>query len=137
MVTITAEYLGDLHCRAVHQPSGAVLETDAPKDNHGRGEAFSPTDLCATALLTCMATVMGLQARALGYDLAGLKMEVRKDMTSSPPRRIAALEVLFHFPRPADTAMRERLRQAAEGCPVHHSLSHDVAIRTTYHWPES
>ncbi len=137
MVTITAEYLGDLHCRAIHQPSGAVIETDAPKDNQGRGEAFSPTDLCATSLLTCMATIMGIQARTLGYDLAGLKMEVRKEMAPTPPRRIASLAVFFHFPRPADEPTRERLRRAAETCPVHRSLHPDVAIQTTYHWPES
>jgi len=137
MVTITAEYLGDLHCRAVHQPSGSIIETDAPKDNQGRGETFSPTDLCATALLTCMATIMGIQARALGYDLSGLKMEVRKEMTPAPPRRIASLEIIFNFPRPADEPMRERLRRAAETCPVHRSLHPDVAIKTTYHWPES
>ncbi len=136
MVTITAEYLGDLHCRAVHQPSGAVLETDAPKDNQGRGEAFSPTDLCATALLTCMATIMGIQAKALGYDLAGLKMEVHKDMTP-PPRRIARLEVIFNFPRAADEATRARLCQAAETCPVRRSLDSSVVVQPTYHWPES
>ncbi|HVU38556.1 MAG TPA: OsmC family protein [Opitutales bacterium] len=135
MVTITAEYLGDLHCRAVHQPSGATIETDAPKDNQGRGEAFSPTDLCATSLLTCMATVMGIQARTLGYDLAGLKMEVRKEMTP-PPRRIARLSLDFQFPRPADPATRERLQQTAETCPVHRSLSHDVVVETKFSWPQ-
>jgi putative redox protein len=137
MVTITAEYLGDLHCRAVHQPSGAVLETDAPKDNQGRGEAFSPTDLCATALLTCMATIMGIQARTLNYDLTGLKMEVRKEMTEAPPRRIARLEIIFLFPRPADEPTRQRLTRAAETCPVHRSLHPDVAIQTAYRWPNS
>ena len=137
MVTITAEYLGDLHCRAVHQPSGAVIETDAPKDNQGRGAAFSPTDLCATALLTCMATIMGIQARTLGYDLTGLKMEVHKDMTAAPPRRIAKLEVIFNFPRPADEATRTQLQRAAETCPVNYSLNPDVSIRTLYHWPKA
>jgi len=136
MVTITAEYLGDLHCRAVHEPSGAVLETDAPKDNQGRGEAFSPTDLCATALLTCMATIMGIQARTMGYDLTGLKMEVRKEMTPAPPRRIARLEIIFRFPRPADESTRARLSRAAETCPVYRSLHPDVAIATAYQWPE-
>lgn len=134
MVTITAEYLGDLHCRAVHQPSGAVLETDAPKDNQGKGEAFSPTDLCATSLLTCMATVMGIQARTLGYDLAGLKMEVRKEMTP-PPRRIARLEVDLNFPRPADATTRERLQLTAEACPVRRSLHPDVVVQTNFRWP--
>jgi putative redox protein len=137
MVTITAEYLGDLHCRAVHGPSGVVIETDAPKDNQGRGESFSPTDLCATALLTCMATIMGIQAKIFGYDLTGLKMEVRKEMTEAPPRRIARLEILFSFPRPADEATRARLKLAAETCPVHRSLHPDVVVQTAYRWPNS
>jgi putative redox protein len=137
MVTITGEYLGDLHCRAVHQPSGAVLETDAPKDNQGRGESFSPTDLCATSLMTCMATIMGILARNLGYDLAGLKMEVHKHMTSAPPRRIEKLEVAFRFPRPADEPTRLKLRRAAETCPVHHSLHPDVRVDLQFLWPET
>jgi len=137
MVIITGEYLGGLHCRAVHQPSGAVLETDAPKDNQGRGEAFSPTDLCATSLMTCMATIMGIFSRTIGYDLAGLKMEVRKHMTTAAPRRIAKLEVVFNFARPADEPTRLKLRRAAETCPVHHSLHPDVLVETQFHWPES
>jgi putative redox protein len=137
MVTITAEYLGDLHCRAVHGPSGTVLETDAPKDNQGRGEAFSPTDLCATALLTCMATIMGIAARNFGYDLKGLKMEVRKHMTTMPPRRIARLELEFVMPRAADEPTRLKLRRAAETCPVHQSLHHDVEIQANFVWPEA
>jgi len=137
MVTITGEYLGDLHCRAVHGPSGAVMETAAPKDNQGRGAAFSPTDLCATSLMTCMATIMGIQARTIGYDLTGLKMEVHKDMTAAPPRRIARLEVIFNFPKPADESTRTRLQRAAETCPVHYSLNPDVSIRTIFKWPNS
>ena len=137
MVTITGEYLGDLHCRAVHQPSGAVLETDAPKDNQGRGEAFSPTDLCATSLMTCMATIMGILARNLGYDLSGLKMEVRKHMTAAAPRRIEKLIVIYRFPLPADADTQLKLRRAAETCPVHRSLHPDVQIHVEYIWPES
>jgi putative redox protein len=137
MVTITGEYLGDLRCRAIHQPSGTVLETDAPKDNQGRGESFSPTDLCATSLMTCMATVMGILARNLGYDLAGLKMEVRKHMTTTTPRRIEKLDVTFRFPRPADEPTRLKLRRAAETCPVHHSLHPDVRVDLQFLWPEN
>ena len=138
MVTITGEYLGDLHCRAVHQPSGTVLETDAPKDNQGRGESFSPTDLAATSMMTCMATTMAIFARAnTSYDLAGLKMEVHKHMTATPPRRIEKLEVIFHFPHPADEPTRLKLRRAAETCPVHRSLHHDVLIETQFLWPEN
>jgi putative redox protein len=132
MVTITGEYLGDLHCRLVHQPSGTVLETDAPKDNQGRGESFSPSDLTATSLMACMSTIMGIFARNIGYDLAGLKMEVRKHMTTATPRRIARLEVDFHFPRAADEATQLKFRRAAETCPVHHSLHPDVQIETQF-----
>jgi putative redox protein len=137
MVTITGEYVGGLRCRAVHEPSGAVLETDAPKDNHGLGAAFSPTDLCATSLLTCMATIMGILAKNIGYDLAGLKMEVRKHMTAAPPRRIARLELDFRFPRPADEPTRLKLRRAAETCPVHHSLHPEVVVEAKFLWPEA
>ncbi len=137
MVTITGEYLGDLHCRTVHQPSGTVLETDAPKDNQGRGASYSPSDLCATSLMTCMTTIMGILARNIGYDLAGLKMEVRKHMTTAAPRRIAKLEVDFRFPRPADEATQLKLRRAAETCPVHHSLHPDVVVEAQYFWPNA
>jgi len=137
MVTITGEYLGDLRCRAIHQPSGTVLETDAPKDNQGRGESFSPTDLCATSLMTCMATIMGICSRTIGYDLASLKMEVRKHMTSTPPRRIEKLIVIFRFPRPADADTQLKLRRAAETCPVHHSLHPDVRVDLQFLWPDA
>jgi len=83
-----------------------------------------------------MATIMGIQARTLGYDLTGLKMEVRKEMTPAAPRRIARLEIIFRFPHPADEATRARLSRAAETCPVHRSLHPDVTIATAYQWPE-
>jgi putative redox protein len=91
MVTMQFEYQGDLHCRAVHGPSGTELNTDAPTDNQGRGESFSPTDLVATALGTCMLTVMGIAARTLNIDIAGTKATVEKEMTTAFPRRIARL----------------------------------------------
>src|SRR5208283_5281130 len=98
MVAIQLEYQGDLHCKAVHGPSGAELSTDAPVDNQGRGESFSPTDLVATALGSCMLTVMGILARTLGIDIAGAKASVEKEMTSAAPRRIQSLKVRIEMP---------------------------------------
>ena len=86
MVAIQFEYQGDLHCKAVHSPSGTELNTDAPKDNQGRGESFSPTDLVATALGTCMLTLMGIMARTLNIDIAGTTATVEKETTDAPPR---------------------------------------------------
>jgi uncharacterized OsmC-like protein len=122
MVKIAIDYAGGLRCNAVHGPSGARLETDAPVDNHGRGESFSPTDLVATALGTCMATVMGIYAERKGIDLRGMKIEVTKEMTQSPPRRIAGLA---HDPA---------LENAAKTCPVHQSLHLDIAKPVVFHW---
>src|ERR1039457_4271827 len=90
MVNIQVEYQGDLHCKATHGPSGAELSTDAPKDNQGRGESFSPTDLVATALGTCMLTIMGIMARTLNIDIVGTTATVEKEMTTTPPRMIAS-----------------------------------------------
>ena len=91
MVKITGEYQGDLHCVATHEPSGNTLVTDAPKDNLGRGEAFSPTDLTAASLATCIATTMALAARRSGVELKGLRYEVTKEMSTDAPRRIVRL----------------------------------------------
>src|SRR5471032_282805 len=101
MVKITGEYQGDLHCTAAHGPSGNTLVTDAPKDNQGRGEAFSPTDLVATALATCIVTTMAIVARRSGVELTGLKYEVTKEMSADAPRRIARLTVDLWLPAAA------------------------------------
>lgn len=137
MVEITGEYHGELHCEAIHGPSGQRLSTDAPVDNQGRGEAFSPTDLCAAALMTCMATIMGIQARTLNVDLAGMKMRVTKEMATDRPRRIARLAVEFHMPHAYDEKTRASLKRAAEACPVHASLRPDIDVPVTFHWPEA
>lgn len=134
MVQIDAEYQGDLHCTAEHVPSGVTLTTDAPKDNHGRGESFSPTDLVATALGTCMATIMGIQARKHGFDLEGMEISVEKEMASNP-RRIASLRTEVRMPRPLDEQTRQHLEQAARHCPVHHSIHSDIDAPIVFHWP--
>lgn len=133
MVAIQIEYQGDLHCKAVHGPSGAVLTSDAPKDNHGRGESFSPTDLVATALGTCMLTIMGITARTQGIDIAGATARVEKEMTP-PPRRIAKLTVKIHVPGTVSAENRVKLERAAHTCPVHKSLHPDIEIPLEFSW---
>lgn len=134
MVEIKLEYEGELHCTAVHGPSGAVISTDAPVDNNGRGESYSPTDLVATALGGCMATVMGIVARRKEIALEGLKIDVRKYMSDDSPRRIVKIEVDLDMPLPADHPERKVLEATARGCPVHHSLHPDIEVVTSWKW---
>src|SRR5580700_10773930 len=98
MTAIRIEYQGDLHCKAVHDESGNKLTTDAPVDNHGRGESFSPTDLVATALGSCMATLMGIVAERHKLDIAGTTVHVTKEMLQEPVRRIGKLQVTISVP---------------------------------------
>jgi len=138
LVDIHIDYLGELHCRAEHGPSRKLLETDAPVDNHGRGESYSPTDLLATALGTCMATVMGIKARARGFDLEGMHVHVKKLMTTSQPRRVARLEVSLRVPvqvgERAGEAGRAELEHAANTCPVRLSLLDAIEVPVVFDW---
>jgi uncharacterized OsmC-like protein len=133
MVKITGDYQGGLHCTAVHEPSGALLNTDAPKDNQGRGEAFSPTDLVATGYATCIATTMAIVARRHGVDLAGLRYDVTKEMTSSPPRQISRLVAHIWLPPAADALPEGLLEKTARECPVHRSLAPEVEKVVEFH----
>lgn len=125
-MTSKVEYLGDLRTRATHLKSGQSFVTDAPTDNQGRGEAFSPTDLCATSLATCMLTVMGISARSRNVDISGATAEVTKVMASAP-RRIARVEIRLLMP-PGDFSDIEKrvLETAARTCPVALSLGDGV-----------
>jgi len=134
MVNIKIEYQGELHCKATHGPSGAVLNTDAPRDNQGRGESFSPTDLVATALGSCMLTIMGIAARTQNIDISGATAAVEKEMTATPPRRIERLAVKIHVPHSLSPADKEKLERAAHTCPVHRSLHPDVQIPIVFTW---
>lgn len=134
MVAIQFEYQGDLHCRAIHGPSGSELNTDAPKDNQGRGEGFSPTDLVATALGSCMLTVMGIAARTLNIDIAGATATVEKEMTAAPPRRIERLTVRIRVPQSISAENRQKLERAAHTCPVHKSLHPDIQTPIEFTW---
>src|SRR5881227_1068332 len=122
MVEIKVVYEGQLHCTATHGPSGMTLTTDAPRDNMGKGEAFSPTDLVATALATCILTTMGIVAQRHNLDITGATAKVTKEMVSTPIRRIGRLPVTVKMPRKLSDEDQKRLENAAHTCPVHKSL---------------
>lgn len=134
MPTTSILYSGDLHTEATHLRSGDQLQTDAPVDNRGRGEAFSPTDLVATALGTCILTIMGIRARDGHIDISGARAEVTKIMAENP-RRIQRLEVEVYMPaRDYSRAQREILEKAAHYCPVANSLHPDLEEVIRFHW---
>lgn len=134
MVQIDILYEGSLHCSLKHAPSGALISTDAPKDNHGKGEAFSPTDLVAGALGACMMTVMGIVAQRHQLNLEGAKVRVTKEMIQEPVRRIGKLSVIFEMPAEIPVEKRKLLETAAHSCPVHKSLHPDLQIPVTFHY---
>ena len=136
MATIHIDYLGGLRTDCAHLQSGTHINTDAPTDNQGRGEAFSPTDLVANALGTCIITTMAIFARRDGIDLTGSDLNVTKIMTNQPPRRIARLEIdltLRATPLPDDDT-RARLETIAHTCPVAISLHPDVEQAVQIRW---
>lgn len=134
MVRIQSEYQGDLHCTSVHTPSKTELATDAPVDNQGRGESFSPTDLIATSLGTCMLTTMGILARTLDFDLSGATATVEKEMTASAPRKIQRLTVEIRIPKTTTPENQQRLENAANTCPVKRSIHPDVDTPIAFVW---
>lgn len=134
-MTTKIVYRGALRTEATHLRSGAVLPTDAPVDNRGKGECFSPTDLVATALGSCILTIMGIKARDRGLDITGSEVQVNKLM-SAAPRRIERLEVRIQmrgaFPSEAD---RRLLSTAVKACPVSRSLHPDIVVDVQLNWP--
>tara|TARA_Y100000814_G_scaffold104027_1_gene72954 strand:- start:338 stop:748 length:411 start_codon:yes stop_codon:yes gene_type:complete len=134
MVEAEIVYQGELRASAKHGPSGAVVETDAPVDNHGRGEAFSPTDLCAASLGLCMLTILGIAAGKARVDISGSRGRVTKVMSGELPRRIATISVDLEIPLPPDHLSRADLEQAAMSCPVHHSLHPDIEKVINWQW---
>jgi putative redox protein len=137
-VDIDIVYTGDLHCEATHRPSGTKLVTDAPVDNGGRGEAFSPTDLCATSLGACLVTTMALVAQRHGIELAGTTVHVVKEMVADPRRRIGALRTTITFPAGLSVSAGDRalLESTARACPVEKSLGPGVEVPMEFRWPE-
>jgi len=138
VVDIYLHYEGSLHCSAKHGPSSVELATDAPRDNQGKGESFSPTDLVATALGTCMLTTMGIAARRKGWNIDGIDLHVKKEMTKQPPRRIERLTAHFSVPAAVagalDAESRSELEHIAVTCPVALSLHEVVALDVSFDW---
>ncbi|MGV3529150.1 MAG: OsmC family protein [Flavisolibacter sp.] len=132
-MTSTVVYNGALRTTCTHLKSGSAFETDAPPDNNGRGERFSPTDLMATSLATCMITVMGIKARTMNFDLDGVKIEVEKIMKADP-RRIGGINLFFHIPETLDVDEKTKtiLKNTGNTCPVQMSLHPDIEVNVDW-----
>ena len=133
MATSKVTYLGDLRTSSIHLQSGSEIITDAPVDNHGKGEAFSPTDTVANGLATCMLTVMGIKARDLAVNFDGSTAEVTKIM-GTEPRRITEIHVVFTMNLVTDEKTKTILERTAMTCPVHFSLHPDIKREITFNW---
>lgn len=136
MVKMNVVYEGSLHCKLTHEQSGSVIHTDAPKDNMGKGESFSPTDLVAAALSSCMMTVMGIAAGRHNINLQGATIDVVKEMVTAPVRRIGSIQVDIHMPKGFSAEQRTILENAAHTCPVHKSLSPEVQTPIKFHYAD-
>jgi len=132
-MTSKVTYLGDLRTSSIHLQSGSEIISDAPLDNNGKGEAFSPTDTVANALASCMLTVMGIKARDMGVLLTGSVAEVTKTMQAEP-RRISGIKVVFTMNSDADEKAKTILERTALTCPVHQSLHPDIVKDVTFNW---
>jgi uncharacterized OsmC-like protein len=134
-MTATVVYKGDLRCECTHLQSGTVTETDAPTDNRGKGERFSPTDTLCVALATCIITTMGIKAADMNINLAGTKIDVTKHMLSDP-RRIGKIEVILNFPASLNLDEKDKtiLKRVGDNCPVAKSLHPDLEVNIEYRW---
>lgn len=133
MATSKVTYLGDLRTSSTHLQSGNQIITDAPTDNNGKGEAFSPTDMVANSLATCMLTVMGIKARDLEVDFSGSTAEVTKVMAADP-RRIAEIHIVFQMNLEADDKTKTILERTGMTCPVHYSLHPEIKKEIIFNW---
>jgi len=134
-MTASIVYKGQLRCECTHNQSGTVIETDAPTDNRGKGERFSPTDTLCVALATCVVTTMALKANDMGTDLSGTSIAVTKHMLSDP-RRIGKVEVILSFPQSLEVEEKDRiiLQRVGDNCPVAKSLHPDLETVIEYNW---
>jgi putative redox protein len=134
-MTSTVVYDGNLRTVCTHLKSGTEIQTDAPPDNQGKGERFSPSDLLATSLGACMLTIMGIKARDMQVDLAGVKIEVEKIMKQDP-RRVGGINLTFHFPDTLSVNEKQKtiLENAAHTCPVIHSIHPDIKVNVQFNW---
>lgn len=133
-MTSNVVYEGELRTTCTHLQSGSSFETDAPVDNNGKGERFSPTDLLATSLATCMVTVMGIKARTMGIDLNEIKIDVEKIMKADP-RRVGGINISFHIPealKNIDAKSKTILKHTADTCPVQQSIHPDIEVNVDW-----
>lgn len=133
MATSKVTYVGDLRTSSIHINSGSEIISDAPLDNNGKGEAFSPTDTVANALASCMFTVMGIKANEMNLDFSGSTAEVTKVMAAEP-RRISEIHIVFHMNLEADEKTKTILERTAMTCPVHYSLHPDIKKEIVFYW---
>jgi len=132
-MTASIIYDGDLRCSATHVQSNSALETDAPTDNRGKGERFSPTDLLCVSLATCMLTTMGIKAADMNVDIRNAKAEVTKHMASNP-RRVAKIEITVSLPAIDDEKEKLTLERTGTNCPVAKSIHPDIELVLQYNW---
>ena len=134
-MTTTIIYKGELRTNATHNQSGSVIETDAPTDNRGKGERFSPTDLLCVSLGTCIITTMGIKAADMGIDLTGTTLQVQKHMLSDP-RRVGKIDVQLVFPSTLQLEEKDKtiLQRTGDNCPVMKSIHPDIKTGVVYEW---
>jgi putative redox protein len=137
MVEINIEYIGDLHCKVTHAPSGQSFITDAPVDNNGKGEYISPTDLAAASIGSCIATIMGIRAKNSNIDIKGLKINVLKHMQDKPYRRIKQLIVKIQFPHKLNDKEFRILSEVVKICPVTKSLKEEIEVIPEFSFREN
>ena len=137
MVKIDVEYLGDLHCKVTHAPSGNGFLTDAPLDNQGKAEYISPTDLLGGSIGSCIATIMGIKARDLGADIEGMTIEVSKEMVTKPFRRVGKLSFIITFPKALSDEHFKILSNVVNTCPVTRSLSPEIELVREFKFKEN
>ena len=133
MTKVKCSYLGKLNCEAIHEQSGSLIKTDAPLDHCGKGESFSPTDLLATSLGTCLLTIMAIKAKSKGFDLKGLYLKIEKLMTQNMERKIKQLIIDIFIPNSTSKGTIDFLKEASDDCPVTRSLSQEIDIKISWH----
>ena len=133
MTKLKCHYLGDLNCEAIHLQSGTLVKTDAPLDHFGKGEYFSPTDLLATSLGTCLLTIMAIKAKSKGFDLEGIYLNIEKLMTKNNERKIKELIIDIFIPDTTINGTIDFLKEASEDCPVTRNLSNEIDIKINWH----
>ncbi len=133
MTKVKCSYLGNLNCEAIHIQSGSLIRTDAPLDHYGNGESFSPTDLLATSLGTCLLTIMAIKAKSKGFDLDGIYLNIEKLMTQNSERKIKELIIDIFIPDTTPIENINFLKKASEDCPVTRNLSQEIDIKISWH----